>query len=87
MLHSEEELLHVQPGNSRLWKFICQQKEVVEEGTRWHVRDGNAVSFFNDTWLFENQKISDLCLRTLTQEERSSTVHSGWIMGDGTSSA
>lgn len=45
MFRSEESFLNIKIQDSQLWKFICQQKDVIQEGTRWQIRNGQQVSF------------------------------------------
>ncbi|XP_054782099.1 uncharacterized protein LOC129289366 [Prosopis cineraria] len=37
MLRNENNLLAASNGDSVVWKFICQQKDVVEKGTKWQL--------------------------------------------------
>lgn len=81
LLRDEHELLNVQPGDSRIWRFICQHRDLVVEGTRWHIRNGQSVNFFfEDKWLFEDRRIKDMCFRSLIVEEMSSVV-AQWVTG------
>ncbi|XP_028778230.1 uncharacterized protein LOC114734750 [Neltuma alba] len=74
MLRDEECLLTAFPGDSKLWSFICKQADIIENGTKWQVRNGPSVNFFNDVWLLPDMKIKDMCIRPLTQEEEASSV-------------
>ncbi|XP_028786182.1 uncharacterized protein LOC114742086 [Neltuma alba] len=79
MCRSDDDLLNVRLGDSKLWHFICQQSDIVDMGSRWQIRKGQSVNFFNDTWLFEKQSIKEVCLRPLSAEEEESTV-SEWVV-------
>lgn len=74
MLRSEENLLNTKNGDSQLWKFICQHKDIVEEGARWQLRNGESIYFFSDIWLFHDKKIQDMTVRPLMVEEKLSKV-------------
>lgn len=46
----------------------------MEEGTRWQLRNGESINFFEDLWLFLDKKIKDLVIRPLSTEETNSKV-------------
>ncbi|KAK4263121.1 hypothetical protein QN277_028589 [Acacia crassicarpa] len=41
-------LLSCRPGDSRVWKFIYSQKELVDRGSKWQIRNGLVANFFSD---------------------------------------
>ena len=45
MIRDERELLQVKSGDSSLWKFLVQQKDIVERGSKWIIRNGLTVNF------------------------------------------
>ncbi|KAK4258521.1 hypothetical protein QN277_004963 [Acacia crassicarpa] len=78
MLRDEHSLLVSKSGDSKLWKFITSQRHIIEKGTKWQIRNGSMVRFFEDRWLFDG-KISDQCLRILSDEESRSSV-ADWVL-------
>ncbi|XP_028803541.1 uncharacterized protein LOC114758643 [Neltuma alba] len=78
MTRSEENLFNTQQGDSRLWKFICQQSDVIEQGTRWQLRNGLNINFFNDYWLYHDRKIIDFCYKDISLQENMTMV-ADWI--------
>ncbi|KAI9086715.1 hypothetical protein K1719_031309 [Acacia pycnantha] len=68
------------PNYLALWRFICKQKQIIEEQTGWRVRNGLSVEFFNDIWLFQGKRIKDMCGHQLSVEENNSKV-SDWCSG------
>lgn len=79
MLRNKENLLEKRPRDSALWKFITDQKEVVEQGMGWLIRNGRSVQFFKDKWLLADVTIKTNCLRPLTEEEENSVV-ADWVV-------
>ncbi|KAK4284609.1 hypothetical protein QN277_001415 [Acacia crassicarpa] len=79
MLREGESLLSSRPGDSKVWKFICASKELVDRGTKWQVRNGELISFFNDCWLTDGRTLRDFCSRSLSQEEAASSV-ADWVV-------
>ena len=79
-MKNEPSLLFYKRGDSKLWRFICAQKDVVDRGTKWQVRNGSVVSFFNDHWLGEGLQVRDFAMRALTEEEGTSLV-ADWVVG------
>ncbi|KAK4270924.1 hypothetical protein QN277_019688 [Acacia crassicarpa] len=74
MIRSDEDLLNVQPGESKVLRFICQQKDIVQSGTKMADKGGGSVSFIKDCWLFKDARIMDKGLMSLSIEEASSSV-------------
>ncbi|KAK4262635.1 hypothetical protein QN277_028173 [Acacia crassicarpa] len=79
MLRNDQNLLTFKSGDSPLWRFISCQKDILDEATMWRVRNGNSVKFFSDKWLFKDELVEDMCLRSLSFEERASVV-SDWTV-------
>ncbi|KAK4253924.1 hypothetical protein QN277_010539 [Acacia crassicarpa] len=42
--------------------------------SKWHVRNGQTINFFQDNWLLDELKIEDLCKRRLLEVEKKSSV-------------
>ncbi|KAK4270818.1 hypothetical protein QN277_019587 [Acacia crassicarpa] len=78
LLREGDSLLAYRKGDSQIWKFICAQKDIVELGTKWQIRNGQVVNFFNDCWLVGGQSLKGLCTRQLTDVENSSSV-ADWV--------
>lgn len=78
MLRNDSDLLEVKKGDSQLWHFICQQSDLIKEGTKWQIRNGENVSFFDDFWLIPGTKLKDLCTRPLSLREEQSKV-ADWV--------
>ena len=80
MLRDEDSLFSYKAGDSKLWRFICSQKEVVDKGMKWQVKNGSVVSFFHDSWIGEGLKMSNFSMRPLLEEEEASVV-ADWVSG------
>lgn len=78
MLRDDNSLFSYRRGDSRVWKFICEQKEIADLGAKWQVRSGHQVNFFQDKWLLEGSALINFCRRPLTLEESSSSI-SDWV--------
>lgn len=74
MLRDENNLLWVQGSDSLLWKFIAKQRNFIEDGAKWNIRNGRTVKFFLDKWLVNEQPLKLVCLRPLSLEEENSNV-------------
>ncbi|KAK4274538.1 hypothetical protein QN277_017742 [Acacia crassicarpa] len=73
-------LLSCRPGDSRVWKFICSQKELVDRGSKWQIRNGLVANFFSDCWVGDGVRVKDFCIRQLSEEEEHSLV-ADWAEG------
>ncbi|KAK4275138.1 hypothetical protein QN277_018272 [Acacia crassicarpa] len=78
MMREGYSLLNYCLGNSKLWHFISSQKIIIDRGSKWHVRNGLSVNFFNDHWLLDGMGIKELCIRQISTEEDVSLV-SHWV--------
>ncbi|KAK4279173.1 hypothetical protein QN277_016921 [Acacia crassicarpa] len=70
MLIDDEDLLCVKNSDSSLWKFIVQQKELVNGASMRNIRNGRSDNFFNDEWLLQDQPLITLCSRPLCRGEQ-----------------
>ncbi|KAK4264615.1 hypothetical protein QN277_025768 [Acacia crassicarpa] len=79
MVRDGESLLNYRPGDSKLWKFICDHSDLVDQGSKWQVQNGQVANFFHDCWIGNGIRLIDFCLRSLTEEEEN-TVVADWVV-------
>ncbi|XP_028754982.1 uncharacterized protein LOC114714409 [Neltuma alba] len=64
--------------DSRLWHFICQQQQILNQGICWQIRNGCTVKFFTDAWLKPFFFLKDVCMRHVSDIELESVVAT-WV--------
>lgn len=69
MLRDENNLVNVQNADSKCWKFLVHSRHLLELGSKWIIKNGKTVKFFEDPWLLQNGLLKDVCLRNLTDDE------------------
>jgi ribonuclease HI len=53
-------MIIVTPNDSALWKAIAKSWPELEQHKCWSLGDGSKVNFWNDKWINENLRISDI---------------------------
>ena len=55
-------------------RFICAQKDLIDQGSKWQIRDGQSVSLFHDVWVGDGMRLLDFRARQLIEKEEFSCV-------------
>lgn len=58
-----------------LWRWICQQWPMVEQGILWIIKNGIEVRLWQDSWVSEMGALSDLALVNLSDHEYFQTMN------------